>query len=323
MVMSESDRLISRIKELTGRQLVRPPKIVTDTSDAMRIERDHIMRFDGMNFIIEGNRYETRFGISDQPKYWVFSAIDLKTGEKKIIKTVFHEDFHVHIGVFKIHCYRSPEKEAKILELVRGDTRFMQGYTFLDEKGNNVRVIDFIPGKSIFNFIYEINKSHEEYFVEDLPDILRQLVSCIEAIKYLHEHGFCHGDIRNDHILIDAKTGQYRWIDYDLKQHVSDFDVWSMGNIVNYAVGKGINSFKNVFKSKHFSDAIKGNLTGEDASAFYEYRVMNLQKLYPYIPDNLNNILNHFTVRPKAPYQSLSQLLDDYKEMLMIDFPKT
>jgi hypothetical protein len=76
--MSETDRLLNRIKELTGWRNIRPPRIVTDTSDSMRIERGNIMRLDGRDFVIEGNRYETRFGISDQPKYWVFGAIDLE-----------------------------------------------------------------------------------------------------------------------------------------------------------------------------------------------------------------------------------------------------
>ena len=319
--MSELESIQERIRELTGWTVSGTPKIITDTSDPMRIMRGQVMRLGGRDFVIEGNRYETRFGIADQPKYWVFGAIALDTGEQKIIKTVFHEDFNVHIGIFKIHCYRSPEKEAEVLELVKGDRRFMQGYTEHDDRGNNVRIIDFIPGKTIFQDIYAIDKTHDRYFREDLPGILYKLVESMRAIQFLHDRRLCHGDIRNDHIIIEKGTGDYRWIDFDLKQHVSDFDVWSFGNILNYAVGKGINSFKLIMKSRDFSDEIKSDLEADDASAFYEYRVMNLQKLYPYIPDSLNDILMHFAIRPRGTYTTIQQLIDDFCRMLDREFP--
>ena len=243
------------------------------------------MRLDKKDFLISGNRYETRFGIEDQPKYWVFSAYEMSTGAQKVIKTVFHEDFYVHISIFKIHCYRSPEKETEVLDLVRGDNRFMQGYTSLDDKGNHVRIVDFIRGKTLLAFIHENNKNHEAYYREDLPERLKNLIDSIEAIALLHRHGTCHGDIRNDHILIDRDSGHYRWIDFDLNQHVSDFDIWSIGNIINYAVGKGINSFHNVLKNEKFPREVREGLTAADASAFYEYRDYEFDKaLSLYLP---------------------------------------
>ena len=215
-MITNSDQLTARIRELTGWANVNQPRIVTDTSDCMRIQRGNVVRLEGRDFVIEGNRYETRFGIGDQPKYWVFGAIDLETGEHKILKTVFHEDFHVHIGVFKVRCYRSPEKEAKVLQVVKNDRRFMQGYTVRDEKDNKVRVIDFIRGPTIFQHVYNLSKTHEQYYHEDLPGILHNLIDCMEAIQFLHDRGTCHGDIRNDHIIIESETGYYRWIDFDL-----------------------------------------------------------------------------------------------------------
>lgn len=319
--MSEQDKIIERVRELTGWEQYDRPKIVTDTTDWLRIQRGNILRIGGKDLVIQGNRYESRFGIGDQPKYWVFGAIDLQSGEKKILKMVFLEEFQVHIGIFKIRCFRSPEKEAKVLEMVKHDKRFMQGYTSKDEKGNRVRIIDLIRGQSLFRNIHGINKPHEQYFYEDLPSILHKLVGCIEAIQFLHDRGTCHGDIRNDHIIIEADTGLYRWIDFDLNQRVSDFDVWSMGNILNYSVGKGINSFQIVKKSDAFSDKTKQSLAPEDASAFYEYRVMNLKKLYPYIPENLNNILMHFAIRPKGTYGTVRELVGDFREVLETNFP--
>jgi tRNA A-37 threonylcarbamoyl transferase component Bud32 len=319
--MNEIDKLTARVEKITGWKLYTKPQLVTDTSDWMDIKRGDIVRLAGHDFIIKGNRHETRFGIGEQPKYWVFSAQDMETGAQKIIKTEFDEDFMAHIGIFKIHCYRSPKKEAKVLEIVKDDMRFMQGYMLNDEKGNNVRIIDFIKGDTLFNYIYSIKKEHEQYFHEDLPLILYKLVDTIEAIQFLHEHNTCHGDIRNDHIIIEKDTGLYRWIDFDLNQNVSDFDMWSIGNILNYAVGKGINSFQQILKSKRFPENIKKSLRPSDASAFYEYRVINLKKLFPYIPDSLNNILLHFTIKPRNYYLNMSQMLEDYMTMLEKEFP--
>jgi len=314
-------KIADRIRELTGWPSDRQSRIVTDTSDWMRINRGDVLRLAGRDFVIKGTRYETRFGIGEQPKYWVFGAIDLENGNEKIIKTVFHEDFNVRIGVFKIRCYRSPEKEGMVLELVVGDRRFMQGYMVNDEVGNIIRVIDYIKGQTILEHIHVNTKSHEQYFYEDLPGILHKLTESIHAIHLLHSNHTCHGDIRNDHIIIESGTGLYRWIDFDLNQHVSDFDTWSIGNIINYAVAQGICSFSKVLKSNKFSEKVKRSLTPDDSGAFYEYRVMNLKKLYPYIPESLSEILLHFTINPKVYYTTMTQLLKDYRAMLKTDFP--
>lgn len=297
-------------------------KIYSDTTDWMRISRGDIIRLTCGDYLVKGNMREPRFGIDDQPKYWVFNAIDLKDGSEKIIKTVFHEEFYAHIGLLKIRCYRSPEKEGLVLRLVQGDKRFMQGFVCYDEKGNAVRVIDFIRGKSFFQYVPTIEKKHEEYFYEDLPQILWKIKDAFAAILFLHEQGFCHGDIRNDHIIVESETGDYRWIDFDLMQDVSDFDLWSCGNILSYAVAKGLKTFDQVLKGNEFSEKVKRSLTAEDASAFYNYRIMNLKKLYPYIPIKLSNILLHFTIRPISFYNSMKEFFEDYLNMLECDFPK-
>jgi len=319
---TEKELLAERIEELLGWKVnLARFKIVTDTSDWMRINRGDVIRLTCGDYVVRGNMREPRFGIDDQPKYWVFSAVDLRDGSEKIIKTVFHEEFYAHIAFLKIRCYRNPIKEGNVLKLVQGDKRFMQGFVCFDEKGNAVRVIDFIRGKSFFQYIPTIEKSHEEYFFEELPQILWKLKGSFEAILYLHENKFCHGDIRNDHIIVESETGNYRWIDFDLMQDVSDFDLWSCGNIISYAVAKGLKTFDQVLKGNEFSPEVKRSLVPEDASAFYNYRIMNLGKLYPYIPIKLNKILLHFTIKPIAYYNSIKEFLEDYSEMLETEFP--
>ncbi|MGB9852763.1 MAG: protein kinase [Candidatus Kapaibacteriota bacterium] len=319
---SEKEYFAEKIKELLGWK-VNPAriKIFTDTTDWMRINRGDILRLTCGDYLVKGNVREPRFGIDDQPKYWVFNTISLADNSEKIIKTVFHEEFYAHIGFLRIRCYRNPIKEGQVLELVRGDKRFMQGFVCFDEKGNAVRIIDFIRGKSFFQYIPMIEKSHEAYFFEDLPKILWKLKGSFEAISFLHDNKFCHGDIRNDHIIIESETGNYRWIDFDLMQDVSDFDLWSCGNILSYAVAKGLKTFDQVLKGNEFPYQVKMSLTQNDASAFYNYRIMNLGKLYPYIPIKLNKILLHFTVRPVAYYNSIKEFIEDYTEMLEAEFP--
>ncbi|MFN3780818.1 MAG: protein kinase [Candidatus Kapaibacteriota bacterium] len=321
-ISSEKEILVERIKELVGWNL-NPArlKIHTDTTDWMRIVRGDIIRLSCGDYLVKGNMREPRFGIDEQPKYWVFSAIDLRDGSEKIVKTVFHEEFYAHIGILRIRCYRNPVKEGEVLRLVQGDYRFMQGFVCNDTMGNAVRVVDFIKGKSFFQYIPLIEKSHEEYFYEDLPSILWKLRESFLAIQYLHENKFCHGDIRNDHIIVESGTGNYRWIDFDLMQDVSDFDLWSCGNILSYAVAKGLKTFDQVLKGSEFSDKVKLSLTPEDASAFYNYRIMNLKKLYPYIPIKLNNILLHFTIKPIGYYGSVKEFIEDYSEMLEATYP--
>jgi len=319
--MSEKEALIERINELTG-WTINPKRfrIFTDTSEWMDISRGSIIRLGNVDYLVKGNMNEPRFGIDDQPKYWVFNAIQLDNGDEKIIKTVFHEEFIAHVGIFKIRCYRSPEKESQTLDTTRLDERFMQGFTMFDEKGNNVRVIDYIKGAKFFHYIPSIPKAHYEYFETELPRILSNLYYSFKAIADLHAYGLCHGDIRNDHIIIESDTGNYRWIDFDLKQDVTDFDLWSIGNLICYAAAKGIATFDNVIKSPDFSREIKDSLRSDDSSAFYEYRVMNLKKIYPYLPDRLSKILQHFTIKPIAYYTSISEFLEEYRDMLLGDF---
>ncbi len=97
---------------------------------------------------------------------------------------------------------------------------------------------------------------------------------------------------------------------------MSDYDTWSLGNIINYVVGMGINAFKAVLKSEAYSAEVKRSSGPDGASGFYQYRIMNLRKLYPYIPPKPNDILLHFTIQPRHFYTSVEQLIDDFHGML-------
>jgi serine/threonine protein kinase len=315
--MSNTIELIEKIESITKWKI--NPKyfsIHEDSTDWMNIKRGDILRLDNKDFIIRGNMRETRFGIDEQPKMWVFSAIDLDTGNEKILKTEFKEEFFAHIGILKIKCYRSWDKESDVLTAIKGNERFMQGFTLRDANNKNVRVLEYIKGTTFFNYIPSINKNHEKYYYEDLPAILRNLVGSVNAIADLHDLGFIHGDIRNDHIIIESKTGIYRWIDFDLKQDVTDFDMWSIGNIISFAIAKGIITFDQIFKSRKYDEKVKNSLKQDDGSAFYKYRIINLKKIFPYIDDDLNELLMHFSISPSSYYLTIVELLTDLEKIV-------
>jgi len=158
----ESARIISRVKEISGLSPRSPIQVVTDTTQFTRIYQHQVIRADGRDFFVRGDVYEPRFGMQDQPKYWVKRAYDLADGRMVIIKLEFLEEFIKTLGNATVPCYRDPHKESAVLAAVRGDTRFAQGETLLDEKGNDIRVIEYIPGATLYGRIYDTLRRHPD-----------------------------------------------------------------------------------------------------------------------------------------------------------------
>ena len=88
---------------------------------------------------------------------------------------------------------------------------------------------------------------HETYFWTVLPDILHHLVEALNAIEFLHKNGYRHGDVRNDHIIVEHQSGNYVWIDFDYDFELSEnpfvLDIFGLGNLLIYAVGKGFHDY--------------------------------------------------------------------------------
>jgi hypothetical protein len=87
------------IAELAGADRV-PEKfnVVTDTSDFFRLEYNDVLAIAGSLYWIKRYEKEGRFGLDDEPKYWVRRAIDLADGATKILKLVFHEQYETKVG---------------------------------------------------------------------------------------------------------------------------------------------------------------------------------------------------------------------------------
>lgn len=307
-VDARDDWIRSQVRRLVNYDLPGRPVIFHDTSNFMGIDRDHIVELEGKLFLVRCNEREGRFGLDDEPKFWVKRALSLDTEQVRILKLVFLEEFKVRVGTFEVRCVRSAEKEGRVLDLVRGHPNFMQGRVARDSRGNLVRIIEYIFGTNLLNHLASMNMPHEPYFRALFPQVLAKTMECLVGIRSLHEAGLCHGDIRNDHILIDRESGDFRWIDFDLTQPSAAFDVWSVGNVLHYIVAKGFVTFREVLQER---PELLGHLSDDDASVFFPHRVMSLGKVHPYLPRKLSHVLARFSVGREGCYESVAQILED------------
>ncbi|MFA4915937.1 MAG: hypothetical protein WC560_04625, partial [Syntrophales bacterium] len=239
---------------------------------------------------------------------------------KKIIKLSFFESFERKLGKVNIRRFRNPDKEAKILELVKDHPYFMHGITHEDEKGNLVRILDIVEGMNFFQYIDSLDMGYESYFRKVLPGILKKLIRVFEAIRFLHINGFKHGDVRNDHIIVDSETGNYVWIDFDYDYETNEnpygLDVFGLGNILIYAVGKGFHTIHNIRADTTRYGDLKDRFESQDFSILYERRFINLRKLYPDIPKSINDILMHFSSEADVYYEYVEELIEDLNRSL-------
>lgn len=290
------------------------PRLITDTTDFTAIEFGDEIVVGNSRYAVTGVERERRFGIDD-PKYWVKRAVNVETGERKIIKLSFYESFYTAFGGAKIRCFRDPEKEAEILKLVEGHPLFMQGTSYYDDKGNNIRVLDIVPGHNFFIYMDGIRMPHEKYFREVLPGMLAKLIEAFSAICFVHRNGFRHGDIRSDHLMVDQKNGTYVWIDfdydYDARENPFGLDIFGLGNILAYAVGKGYHSYYMIHNDPYTYGDLKTRIAEDDFSIIHKNRLLNLKKLYPYIPRMLNDIILHFSAGATLYYEAVDELIED------------
>lgn len=308
--------LCERIAHWLGPHRVpRQLKVITDTTDFYKVDYDDVVVLGGRPYLIQNNEREGRFGIDDQQKFWVKRSRDLIDGSVKIIKLVFHERFEAKVGGIVFDCFRSPKKEARILEITKGHPRFMQGFSVGDSSGNIIRIIDFIRGKTLADSIVQYGRDHEDYFRNYFPKIFAEYIELVEAIRFLHQQGEKHGDIRRDHIIRETETGNSRWIDFDFnylhKENMFGYDLFGLGNILVYLTGRGDVTTQQL---KESGSPVLKQITSHDVNIIFNNRVVNLKKVYPYVPDELNLILLHFAMSADIFYENTDQLLHDLHE---------
>ncbi|ABW68282.1 conserved hypothetical protein [Desulfosudis oleivorans Hxd3] len=294
-------------------------RVVNDTSDFFSIEIGDELVVDGRRFEILGHAKELRFGIED-PKFWVKRAIDLDTGERKIIKLAYFESFEAALGGVRIRCFRDPEKEGAVLNLTRGHPFFMRGDVFHDHKGNNIRVLDIVHGPTFLEYIGSFRMPYETYFHDHLPGILENLVKAFEGIGMLHANGLKHGDIRNDHLIVENGTGNFVWIDFDYDFAATEnpfgLDIFGLGNILCYAVGKGFHTYYDIKNDRYTYKDLADHLDADDFSLLDPRRFINMAKLHPLIPEMLNGILMFFSRGATIYYETVDEILEDLRWFL-------
>lgn len=307
--------LLRMIRRWVPRDRV-PKKVrVKDTADFFRVDYDDVVILGGVPYFVRNNEREGRFGLDDEQKFWVKRSVNLLTGEIKILKWVFTERFDTRIGEMVFECVRSPRKEARILELVRGRPDFMQGETVLDSGGNQLRILDYIRGRTLGQITASFDKDHEKFFYRHYPALLEEFIGIAEAIRFLHEQGEKHGDIRRDHVIRDEATGRYRWIDFDFNYWHGEsrfgYDLFGLGNVLLFITGRGDVTTHQLLRE---APGMLDRLTADDVNIVFHNRVNNLRKLYPYIPEKLNRVLMHFSLGAKVFYEETRELLDDLNE---------
>lgn len=312
--MNQSE-LRDRVEELTQRSPSGKIRVFSDTSGFMDISAGDVIRLDGRHYYVRGEEAEGRFGIDEQPKFWVKRAMELESGERKILKLAFFETFKMMMGDVPVECFRSPRKEARILEKTREDSSFMNGFSAEDSAGNVVRVLDRINGVSIYRHMQNIHSQHEAYFHQEFPGIFSSVLDSVRAIRRLHAQDEIHGDIRNDHLWLDRDSGVWRWIDFDYTYEWTEnpfgVDLYGLGNILLLTAGGGFFTLKNV--SACLPRGVPGEvcLEREDFSLFFGHRVMNLKKLFPYIPESLNRVLMRFSHKVEVLYSGTAEMLEE------------
>ena len=289
-------------------------RVVRDTTNFIKIEYGDVLLLETGAYLIKGHEREGRFGLDDEIKYWVKKAVDVQTGQRKVIKLVFLERFAIKLANINYECFRSPQKEARILEMVRGNPNFMQGVSCPDVQNNNVRVIDFIYGTNLSDYVEETNHNHEQYFHDIFPGLLDLFLSALSGLCFLHKNHEKHGDVRRDH-LIYSRDGHLVWIDFDYNyrhgEHIAGLDMAGAGNILTYLVGGADHT---VLRIKKEQPEVLARLAPADFNVVMSNRVVNLQKLFPYIPDRLNNILLHFSAGTPVFYDTVEELLSELWE---------
>ncbi|MBW1851593.1 MAG: protein kinase [Deltaproteobacteria bacterium] len=294
-------------------------RVVTDTTNFFSIDYGDVIHVDQNRYKITGHERERRFGMDD-PKFWVKRAVDLDTGEKKVIKLNYLETFETSLGGITIKRFRNPDKESDILELVKNNPYLMHGITHRDSKGNNIRVLDIVHGPNFYVYLGSLEMDYETYFHTALPEILKKLVRAFEAIRLLHSNGFNHGDIRNDHIIVEKDTGNYVWIDFDYDYQASEnpyaLDIFGLGKILIYTIGKGFHTHYAIVNDNAQYGDLAERLEIEDFSVLDKGRFLNIKKIYPDVPNILNDILMHFSKGANVYYELVEEVIEDVNRCL-------
>jgi len=92
-----------------------------------------------------------------------------------------------------------------------------------------------------------------------------------------------------------------------------DFDVWSVGNVLHFVSARRIVRIREVLANR---PDLVSRIGPEDASLFFPYRLMNLGKLYPWLPPPLTETLRRFAVGDCVRYERVDEVVEDLQDAL-------
>ena len=115
--------------------------------------------------------------------------------------------------------------------------------------------------------------------------------------------------------MVNHKDGNYIWIDfdydYDARENPFGLDIFGLGNILAYAVGKGFHNHYMISNDPYTYGDLIERVTPRDFSIIHRNRLLNLQKLFPHIPRMLNDIIMHFSAGATIFYEFADELIED------------
>ncbi len=291
------------------------PRLFCDTSDFGNIDYGDVIHVAERYFLVAGYMKEGRFGIEEQPKQWVPRVYDLESGNRYILKLVFHETYTMQLGDLQVTCYRNPDKEARVLEVCTGNHTFMQGQSFHDQAGNTIRLLDIVNGSRLDKKIHRLGTDHLDFIENHVHTLLCRFLRAVEGIRFLHQHGLKHGDIRRDHIFVDRNDGHFCWIDFDYDFHLPErpfaLDLLGLGSVLLFLLGRETFRLAALQHDKRFTPQIANSISPDDLALLFQDRIFNLKKIYPYIPRSLNDILLHFSMGTGVMYDLVDEFYDD------------
>jgi hypothetical protein len=114
---------------------------------------------------------------------------------------------------------------------------------------------------------------------------------------------------------MEKETGNLVWIDFDYDYEADEnpygLDIYGLGNILLYSMGKGFHSLNRIEKDIPYYGDLKDRIVPDDFSILHKWKFLNLRKIYPYIPVPLNDILAHFSVGADMFYESVDEIMED------------
>ena len=187
---------------------VAPSTSQEDVAEEMSVSRYHDMKF---KFLVQDPIYQ---GVQGITKKWkaggilgsgrlgnVVRAMDVKTGEMFAVKRLFYDPSNESQVAF----LQGLEKEVQILQKLAHPNivKFLGSECSTDSL---YLYLEYLPGKSLAALIGEVGALPEHLVKLYLRDILA-------GLKYLHEHGVVHRDLKGANLLMDE----------DGRVHLADF----------------------------------------------------------------------------------------------------